>query len=135
MEKIEIAKELLENSLNIYIKAKIEGYISHFEGIEDEDEVYFNEKQFENDDFLIRFNNCITYIQEVGFDIKGWMLYEIPIYYAYCFYNKNTEQRFDLTVLNIGEVIPTYIDYSEEKYTKTIEEAIKKYNYDQRVGQ
>ncbi len=30
-------------------------------------------------------------------------------------------------VLNIGKVIPAYIDYSEEKDAKTIEEAIKKY--------
>ncbi len=35
MEKIEIAKELLKNSLNIYIKIKIEEYISHFEEIEE----------------------------------------------------------------------------------------------------
>lgn len=132
MEKIEIAKELLKNSLNIHRKAKIEGYISHFEAIEDEG--YFNEKGI-GKDFLIRFNNCITYIQKVGFDIKGWMLYEIPIYYAYCFYNRSTEQRFDLTVFDSGEVIPTYINQTEEKYAKTIEEAIKKYNYDQRVGQ
>ncbi|MCP1181231.1 hypothetical protein NKS28_27865 [Bacillus sp. 1663tsa1] len=121
MEKIEIAKELLENSLNIYIKKKIEEYIFHFEEGD-----YFNEKNHE-DDSLIRFHNCITYIQEKGFDIKGWMLYEIPIYYSHCFYNKNTEQRFDLMVLNVGEVIPAYIDYSEEKDAETIEEAIRKY--------
>ncbi|MCU4771052.1 hypothetical protein [Bacillus toyonensis] len=130
MKKIEIAKELLKNSLDIYRKEKIEGYISHFEAIEDE--VYFNEKGI-GKDFLIRFNNCITYIQEVEFDIKGWMLYEIPIYYCYCFYNKSTEQRFDLTVFDSGEVKPTYINQTEEKYAKTIEEAIKKYNYDQKL--
>ncbi|MGM1370603.1 hypothetical protein [Bacillus thuringiensis] len=124
MEKIEFAKELLKNSLNIYIKIKIEEYISHFEEIEEGS--YFNKKNHE-DDSLIRFHNCITYIQEKGFDIKGWMLYEIPIYYSHCFYNENTGQRFDLMVLNIGEVIPAYIDYSEEKDAKTIEEAIKKY--------
>ncbi|EHL65058.1 hypothetical protein HMPREF1014_05529 [Bacillus sp. 7_6_55CFAA_CT2] len=32
-------------------------------------------------------------------------------------------------VLNIGEVIPAYLDYSEEKVAETIEEAIKKYIY------
>ncbi|MCU5287996.1 hypothetical protein [Bacillus paranthracis] len=124
MEKIEIAKELLKNSLNIYIKNKIEKYIFHIEEIEEG--VYFNKKDHE-DDSLIRFHNCITYIHKTGFDIKGWMLYEIPIYYSHCFYNENTEQRFDLMVLNIGEVIPAYIDHSEEKDAKTIEEAIRKY--------
>ncbi|PGA62241.1 hypothetical protein [Bacillus pseudomycoides] len=124
MEKLEIAKELLKNSLNIYIKAKIEKYIFHFE--EFEGGVYFNKKDLE-DDSLIRFHNCISYIQETGFDIKGWMLYEIPIYYSHCFYNKSKGQRFDLMVLNVGEVIPAYIDYSEEKDAETIEEAIKKY--------
>ncbi|MGM2306236.1 hypothetical protein HB665_24230 [Bacillus paranthracis] len=123
--KVEIAKELLKNSLNIYIKNKIEKYIFHIE--ESEDGGYFNKKDLD-DDSLIRFHNCITYIQEKGFDIKGWMLYEIPIYYTHCFYNKTKEQRFDLMVLNIGEVIPAYIDYSEEKDAKSIEEAIKNYS-------
>ncbi|MFR9694800.1 hypothetical protein ACL02V_29245 [Bacillus mobilis] len=123
--KVEIAKELLENSLNIYIKDKIEKYIFHFEEIEVG--AYFNKKDLD-DDSLIRFHNCITYIQETGFDIQGWMLYEIPIYYSHCFYHKTTEHRFDLMVLTIGEVIPAYIDYSEEKDAKSIEEAIKNYS-------
>lgn len=111
--------------MNFYIKKKIEKYIFHFEEIEDG--AYFNKKDL-NDDSLIRFHNCITYIQETGFDIKGWMLYEIPIYYSHCFYNKTTEHRFDLMVLTIGKVIPAYIEYSEEKDVKSIEEAIKNYS-------
>lgn len=126
MEKLEIAKELLENSLNVYIKIKIEEYIFHFEGLESG--VYYNKKNCE-DDSLIRFHNCITYIHETGFNIKGWTLYEIPIYYSHCFYNESMGKRFDLMVLNIGEVIPAYLDYSEEKAAETIEEAIKKYIY------
>ncbi|MGR5965481.1 hypothetical protein ACT7DB_18890 [Bacillus cereus] len=126
MEKLEIAKELLENSLNVYIKIKIEEYIFHFEGLESGG--YCNKQDLE-DDSLIRFHNCITYIHETGFDIKGWMLYEIPIYYSHCFYNESIGKRFDLMVLNIGEVMPSYLDYSEEKAAETIEEAIKKYIY------
>lgn len=127
MEKLEIAKELLENSLNTYIKKKIEEYIFHFEELESG--VYCNKSNRE-DDSLIRFHNCTTYIHETGFNIKGWMLYEIPIYYSHCFYNESIEKRFDLMVLHIGEVIPGYIDdYSVEKAAETIEEAIKKYSY------
>ncbi|AIE37083.1 hypothetical protein P9W99_04975 [Bacillus cereus] len=126
MEKLEIAKELLENSLNVYIKIKIEEYIFRFEGLESG--VYCNKQNFE-DDSMIRFHNCITYIHETGFNIKGWMLYEIPIYYSHCFYNESIGKRFDLMVLNIGEVMPAYLDYSEEKAAETIEEAIEKYIY------
>ncbi|MCC2477180.1 hypothetical protein SIM55_23185 [Bacillus cereus group sp. BfR-BA-02675] len=126
MEKLQIAKELLANSLNIYIKIKIEEYIFHFEDLESG--VYCNKKNRE-DESLIRFHNCITYIHETGFNIKGWTLYEIPIYYSHCFYNKSMGKRFDLMVLNIGEVIPAYLDYSEEKAAETIEEATKKYIY------
>ncbi|EHL65057.1 hypothetical protein HMPREF1014_05528 [Bacillus sp. 7_6_55CFAA_CT2] len=43
MEKLQIAKELLANSLNIYIKTKIEEYIFHFEDLESG--VYCNKKK------------------------------------------------------------------------------------------
>jgi hypothetical protein len=121
MEKIEIAKELLKNTINKYIIAFIQDYIEILEL----DDI----KNCNNEEF-IRFDKCISYIKKVGFNINGWMLFEIPIEYAHCFWNKTTKKAFDLDVFDINkQVIPTYLDdKSNEQSAKTIEEAIEKYN-------
>ncbi|MFJ8531106.1 hypothetical protein [Bacillus sp. NPDC094106] len=118
--KIEIAEELLKNTPNIYMQKIIQEYRWYCDFIEK------GEFECGEDTILIRFHNCISYIKEVGFDIRGWGLWEIPIYYSHCFFNKNTGKWFDLAVWDIGEVIPTYIDgCSNEQIAKSIEEAIK----------
>lgn len=120
MGKMQIASELLKNSTNIYIQNLIDKYIENIHVIEN--------NKCENEE-LIRFDNCISYIKKVGFDIIDWMLFEIPIFYSYCFWNKKTKKAFDLAVWNIGEVIPRYLDCgANEQDAKTIQEAIEKYD-------
>ncbi|ARJ25789.1 hypothetical protein B7492_32660 (plasmid) [Bacillus mycoides] len=122
MEKIEIANELLKNSTGC-IKEFIEEYLLNFKELEQEK--YENE----DDESLVRLHNCISYIKEEDFDITGWELWEIPIFYSHCFFNKQNDEQFDLAVWDLGEVIPRYInDHSNEQDAKNIEEAIKKYS-------
>lgn len=119
--KVEIAKELLKNSPNIYIKYMIEEYIINFEKLKQG--IHENK-----DDRLIRLHYCISYIKETDFDIRRWGIWEIPIFYAHIFQNENTNESFELAVWDIGKVMPRYIDeYSNEQDAKSIEEAIKKY--------
>ncbi|PGA62192.1 hypothetical protein [Bacillus pseudomycoides] len=122
MDKLEIANELFKNSYNVYIKEFIEKYLLNFKGLE--------KGEYENeDDGLIRLHDCISYIKEKDFDIRGWGIWEIPIFYAHVFSNKTTNEFFDLAVWDIGKVIPRYIDeHSNEQDAKSIEEAIKKYS-------
>lgn len=123
MEKIEIVNELLKNSTGSK-KRFLEEYLLNFYELEQE------KYEDEEDKSLVRLHNCISYIKEVDFDITGWELWEIPIFYSHCFLNKQTNEQFDLAVWDLGEVIPRYInDYSNEQDAKSIEEAIKKYSY------
>lgn len=120
MKKMQIANELLKNSTNIYIQSFIRKYIENIDVIE-------NNKC--EDKALIRLDNCVSYIKEVGFDISNWALVEIPIFYSHCFWNKETRKAFDLAVWDIGEVIPRYLDSEvNEQDAKTIQEAIEKYD-------
>lgn len=121
MEKIEIARELLKNTTNKYNKVFIKDYIRILE-IDDIKKCH--------DEDLLRFDKCISYMKEVGFDINGWMLFEIPIEYAHCFWNETTKEAFDLDIFEVDvEVIPTYLDNrSNEQEAKTIQEAIEKYD-------
>ncbi|HCL4480198.1 TPA: hypothetical protein N2D99_002286 [Clostridium botulinum] len=119
MKNIEIAKELLKNTINKY-----NTFIKEYIKILEIDDI----KNCNNEKF-IRFDKCITYINKEGFDINGWMLFEIPIEYAHCFWNEKNKKAFDLDIFEVdGVVIPTYLDNkSNEKKAKTIEEAIQKY--------
>lgn len=120
MDKKHIASELRNNTTNMNLKKFIDEYISKIKDIES--------KKCDIDAVeLIRFDNCVYYIKSVNFDITGWMLFEIPIFYSHCFYNEKTKQCFDLAVWDIGQVIPRYIDSGNEQDTKTIQEAIEKY--------
>ncbi len=120
MKNIEIAKELLKNTIDKYNKTFIKEYIKILQ---------IDDIKNCNDEKFIRFDKCITYINKEGFDINGWMLFEIPIEYAHCFWNKKNKKAFDLDIFEVdGVVIPTYLDNkSNEKKAKTIEEAIQKY--------
>ena len=99
--KLEIANELLKNTSNDYLKVFISNYILIMEELEN---------GYDGDKDLIRFHNCISYIVKEKFDITGWMLFEIPIFYCHCFWNTQTKKSFDLTVWDIGKVIPKYLD-------------------------
>ncbi|MCK9470701.1 MAG: hypothetical protein M0Q88_02980 [Bacilli bacterium] len=122
MKKKEIAEELLKNSNDYSIKEKLKFYIAI---LKETNEILFYDEEF------IRLDNVVEYIKGVNFDITGWMLYDIPIFYSHCFWNKNTKKAFDLAVYDIGEVIPRYLnnDINEED-AENIQEAIKKYNRD-----
>lgn len=119
MTKVEIANELLKNSTSVYQKELIKKYI---ESIDKLDNKCINKE-------LIRFDNCISYFLDEKFDITGWMLFDIPIFYSHCFWNTKSKQAFDLAVWNIGEIIPRYLDSeADEQDAKTIQEAIEKYD-------
>jgi len=119
MKTLEIATELLNNSSNVHIKEFIKKYTSKIEELE-QDEC--------KDNSLIRFHNCIIHLKKENFDVKGWMLYEIPVFYSHVFMNKQTNKMFDLVVWNIGEVVPRYLDERQnEQDALTIREAMKKY--------
>lgn len=121
MVKTKIASELLKNTTNKPLQVFISNYISQLENLESG----YNQEQD-----LVRFHNCITYIEKANFDITGWKLFEIPIFYAHCFRNEKNNQNFDLAVWDIGEVIPRYLDDKGcEQNSKSIQEAIKKYIY------
>ncbi|MGC6589083.1 hypothetical protein ACPV3A_29580 [Paenibacillus sp. Dod16] len=82
--------------------------------------------QYEDERFM-RLHNCISYIEKERYNISGWMLFEIPVFYSHCFYNEQTQEAFDLAVWDIGEVIPRYLDSaSNEQDAKTIQDAINK---------
>ncbi|GAF66420.1 putatice ATPase [Bacillus sp. TS-2] len=121
MKKTNIANELLKNTTNEYLKVFITNYILNMEELEN---------GYDGDEDLIRFHNCITYIEKEKFDITGWELFEIPIFYAHCFRNEKTNQNFDLAVWEIGEVIPRYLDDNfNEQDSKSIQEAIDNYSF------
>src|SRR5690606_21786102 len=113
--------EILKNTTNEYLKGFISNYISNME---------LFESGYEHDEKLIRFHNCITYIEQENFDITGWNLHEIPIFYAHIFRNKQTNQYFDLAVWDIGKVVPRYLDDNCcEQDAETIQEAIENYSH------
>lgn len=120
MEKVEIARELLKNTTNKFIKIFIKEYIDILET---------NSIKKCSNNMLLKFDKCISFIKDACFDINGWMLFEIPIEYAYCFWNEETKKAFDLDIFEVnGEVIPTYLDNkSNEQSAITIDEAIEKY--------
>lgn len=123
MNKLQIAHELLKNTTNIYLREFIRSYIENMQTIEN--------GQADVDEPLIRFDNCISYIEKVQFDIMEWGLWEIPIFYSHCFWNEKAKQFFDLAVWDIGEVIPRYLDSRAcEEDAKSIPEAIEKYSCD-----
>ena len=70
---------------------------------------------------------CLDFISKSNFDITGWKLHQIPIYYAFCFNKKETNEWFDLNVYN-GNVKPGYLDNAtNEKDALSIEETISNY--------
>ena len=119
-----IANKILNNTISEELQNFIKEYISIVERTYIE-----NDDMFEDD--IIRFNKCVEYIIEKDFDVSEWGLWEIPIYYAHCFFNDREEEvkMFDLDVYELdGNVIPTYLDKDcNEERAATIEEAIEKY--------
>lgn len=119
-----IANKILSNTTDPQLQNFIKEYINIVERTYIE-----NDDMFEDD--IIRFNKCIEYIIEKNFDVSEWGLWEIPIYYAHCFFNDREEEvkMFDLDVYELdGNVIPTYLDKDcNEERAATIEEAIEKY--------
>lgn len=124
IKKLEIAKELFNNTKNIHLSFFIEEYISNFNEIQSN-----NKKVLEELDLFeyIEFDRCIEYINQSKFDITGWCLWEIPLSNLYLFYNLNRKESFDL-IVNDKNIIPAYIDEnSNEIKSNSIKEAIEKY--------
>ena len=120
MKKIQIAKELLKNTKKYYEHNLLKNYIENINEIENK---VCNNKE------LKRLNDCIKYIKDTGFDITGWMLDDIPIFYAHCFFNKYKGEMFELAVWGEGIVTPVYINEEiNEVDADTIQEAILNFN-------
>ena len=115
MDKVRIAETILENTVNICMREFISDYINEIRTHTNDMDVAY-----------ARFDCCIDYIMESGFDMHGWGLWEIPIFYSHCFWNKTEKKAFDLAVWDIGEVIPRYIKDGNEHDASSIEEAIEK---------
>lgn len=126
MNRIEIAKELLKNTTNIYLKKDIENYILNID-------YYITghilKNEFYISDTVMGLDMCISYIEKENFNITNWGLFEIPIYYSYVFYNDKTIQMFDIAIFEDATVIPRYLSKGNEKNAKSIQEAIEKYDF------
>ena len=120
MNKHEVAVELLNNTFRIYTQGLLKEYLSRMKSIE---------QNMCNDNELLRLDNCISYISVVGFDIRGWMLFEIPVFYSHCFWNPKSRKAFDLAVWDLGIVIPRYLDSKVNEHDAiTIVESIENYD-------
>jgi hypothetical protein len=113
--KIKVASELLKNTTNIYIQNELTKYIEAIES---------NEMTKLNEDLDLR----VCHIIESAFDIEGFGIHEIPIYYSYVFSNENKGEWFDLVKFE-GVVSPRYIEVDCEYDAETIQEAISKYKF------
>lgn len=123
--KLEIAKELLNNTKNFYLKNFIEEYITNFNKIQDKDRYVLEELDLL--EYKI-FDRCIEYIEQYKFDINGWGLLQILYSVNYAFYNENRKEGFDLFLDDRDIITPTYIDNNHnDNAANSIEEAIEKY--------
>ncbi|MGZ9869566.1 hypothetical protein ACU3L3_14200 [Priestia endophytica] len=121
MNKLRIAEELLKNTTPDQLGTLLKNYIFNMRELK-------QVKYKEEDEKLARLYNCIAYIEKENFDITGWALVEIPISFCYCFYNKSTDESFDLKVWDTGRVVPIYLDNEQDdREANSIQEAIEKY--------
>lgn len=132
MTKLQIANELLKNTENIYLKNYLENYIANMNGYISG---HISENDFEILDGGIALDLIFNYIEKENFNITGWQLIEIPIYFVHIFHNPLTKQAFELHVLEDGQVIPRYISNGNEKDATIIQEAIERYETDIKTRQ
>lgn len=119
----DVANKLMFNTRHVSLNALLNEYILNIKNIKK------NPKEF--DLRLERLHYCIEYIVSLNFDISDWELFEIPINYTYCFFNKKDKKSFDLAVYDKDDITPRYLDDSfSECDANTIEEAIEKYTKD-----
>lgn len=118
-----IAYELRKNTTNIDLQHYIAQYIVGYpydRNFQESIPVAFS---------LLKFHQCLKYIEKENFDISGWGLWEIPHQDVFCFYNKKENQNFDLVYnwfVNY-EIKPSYISHSNNELAQSIEEAIELY--------
>jgi hypothetical protein len=73
-------------------------------------------------------DKTLDYLIKKEFKIKNWELWDIPVEYNHCFINRKEHKAFDLSVEK-DEIYPSYLDKEIcEQKTKTIKEAINKYD-------
>lgn len=124
VNKLKIAKELLKNTTNIYLRIFIEEYIDNFNEIQSKNNEILEELDFFG---YINFDKCLEYINQSKFDITNWYLGEIPISVIYSFYNEQRKENFDLCIDDKGNIIPEYIDENyNPSEANSIQEAIQK---------
>lgn len=124
VNKLKIAKELLKNTTNIYLRSFIEEYITNFNEIQSKNIDILEELELSE---YINFDKCIGYINQSKFDITDWCLWEIPISVIYSFYNEQRKENFDLNIDDKGNIIPEYIDKNyNTNEAISIQEAIQK---------
>lgn len=118
-----IAKELQKNTTNTYLSHFLNEYIRGF--------VYdYNDQTAKITAFqLLKFHQCLKYIEKEKFDISGWMLWETPHSDVFCFRNSQTNQTFDLIYdcYDNYEISPSYVLNSANHLAQSIEEAIELY--------
>lgn len=115
--------------LQAYIKnqADIENRIYNESDIGDELINDFFEKSVYNLDF------CLDYIKIVGFDVKGWALFDAQVTVCMDFTKAIQANQpvkcFSLQVDDVNDVIPYYLNEDNRCVNaKSIQEAIRNYN-------
>ena len=118
-----IAKELQKNTTNTYLSYFLDEYIRGF--VYDDDDQTAKTIAFQ----LLKFHQCLKYIEKEKFDISGWMLWEIPHPDVFCFRNNQTNQTFNLIYdwYDNYEISPSYVSNSANHLAQSIEEAVQLY--------
>ena len=139
MEKIEIARELYNNELEVTGRRNLllEFYIGILSGkfqlVSDGDGMFTQGGCWlELEDAVRRFywlDDQMKYLEASSYDMTGWMIREIPIADSFMYCNKATNQAFDLdTYDEDGQIRPSYMLGSfQVKRAVSIEEAIANY--------
>ena len=118
-----IAYELRKNTINIDLQHYIAQYIVGYpydKNFKESIPIAFS---------LLKFHQCLKYIEKEKFDVSGWGLWKIPNQDVFCFYNKKENKHFDLVYNWFAnyEIRPSYIDNSNNELAESIEEAIRLY--------
>ena len=120
---LENAKIILNNTNSnnsFYLQQDLELFIEDF-------------SNYGYDTDFIELLDVFEYIATDGFDVTDFELYEIPHPSVYSFYNKTTNQMFDICINNFcnynQKTYAAYLNKNKNQcYANNITEAIEKYN-------
>ena len=112
---VDITKELIKNTDNIFYKEDLELFLEDF----------IDFKEFADRQDLL---NVIYTIVQDGYELSGFEIYEIPTSTVYIFYNQDKKQMFDICLENNNAVISYLDDKNNQKTAFNIKHAIENYN-------